>query len=380
MKLIGRTGQETPRKKVRVSRWFAALLSLFMIMAVCATVSASASPSNGAATRSSQPITIFLSNPFIGNTWRIQMENQATAEAALPEYHGDVHLVVLNSAANTPTSQTADLLTAIRAHATAIILDASSATALNSTLALACKAGIIVVSFDQVVTAPCAQKLELNYNQSAQDEMDFVAAALGYKGQILVDTGIPGGPASATMTKWWTTVFPKKFPNIHIDGTYMGEFSNGVELEAVSALLAAHREVAGVISEGSCTSDYEAFLRTGLKPLALACINQESNVETCQVNKIPCFFYTSPPWQSALAIQHVWNEVTKGTKYPQLDYIMPLVPATVSSAGARVKVKYINPVAVATVGVNYFPTMPASLVLTVTAPGLGLSAYTELHG
>src|SRR5579883_2038925 len=59
---------------------------------------------------SGKKFTIYVSNNYIGNPWRAQMENAIRAIAARPPYNQMVNLVIVNSE-NTVTSQTASLQT-----------------------------------------------------------------------------------------------------------------------------------------------------------------------------------------------------------------------------------------------------------------------------
>jgi ribose transport system substrate-binding protein len=102
--------------------------------------------------------TIYLSNNFIGNDWRQQMERVAQVVARKPPLGGRIELKVEN-ADNTVQAQLNSLKNIIRAKPDAILVNAGSSDALNQTLKKACDAGILVISFDQVVTEPrlCAR-------------------------------------------------------------------------------------------------------------------------------------------------------------------------------------------------------------------------------
>ena len=99
-----------------------------------------------------------LSNNFLGNDWRPQMERLAVLTAKQPPFRGRVSLKVVNSQSTTE-AQIADLNNIVASHPDVILVDAGSPTALNPTIARACAAGIKVISFDQIVTAKCAWKV-----------------------------------------------------------------------------------------------------------------------------------------------------------------------------------------------------------------------------
>ena len=112
----------------------------------------------GAAPRRPQdkkPYTIYLSNNFVGNDWRQQMERVADRLGDKGPLAGRVDLKIEN-VENTVQAQINSLNNIIRQKPDAILVDAGSDSALNPTIKKACDAGIVVISFDQVVTEPCA--------------------------------------------------------------------------------------------------------------------------------------------------------------------------------------------------------------------------------
>ena len=91
---------------------------------------------------------IYLSNNFVGNDWRQQMERVATVSVNKGPLKGRVDLKIEN-AEGTVQAQINSLNNIIREKPDAILVDGSSADALNPTIKKACDAGIVVISFDQ---------------------------------------------------------------------------------------------------------------------------------------------------------------------------------------------------------------------------------------
>ena len=58
----------------------------------------------------------------------------------------------------------------------AIVINAASPTALNGAVRQACNAGIVVVSFDGIVTEPCAWRITVDYKALGAEEVDQMAA------------------------------------------------------------------------------------------------------------------------------------------------------------------------------------------------------------
>src|SRR4051812_39356353 len=105
-----------------------------------------------------KPYVIYLSNNFVGNDWRQQMQRVAQVSVDKGPLKGkvDLHIEV---AEGTVQAQINSLNNIIRQKPDAILVDAASDSALNPTLKRACDAGIVVISFDQVLPDPCFSAL-----------------------------------------------------------------------------------------------------------------------------------------------------------------------------------------------------------------------------
>ena len=122
------------------------------------------------------------------------MEKTATAVTKVAPLKGKVNLIIANTN-NDPTDQINSLNQIILKKPAAIMVDASSPTALNATIERACAEGIKVVSFDNPVTAPCALKVGTNFSVSGKIGAEWLAKTLHGHGQIAMDTGLAGAPA-----------------------------------------------------------------------------------------------------------------------------------------------------------------------------------------
>ena len=59
-------------------------------------------------------------------------------------------------------------------------------TALNGAVKKACDAGIVVVSFDGIVTEPCAYRIAVDFKKLGEMQIDYFASR-GLKGNLLED-------------------------------------------------------------------------------------------------------------------------------------------------------------------------------------------------
>ena len=307
-----------------VKRAFAGAVPVMLIATLSAGITLGGGiPSASAAARpqSSSPYTIYLSNNYLGNTWRVQMEKSAEAAVALAPFKGKVVLHVENAAQTVP-AQITSLDAIIAKHPSAILIDASSPTALNPTIATACAQHIVVVNFDQPVTAPCAYRVTSNTNAAAVLDAEWIVGVLHGKGNLYLDSGLPGAPLSNAGVQLDLSVF-KKYPGIHVVGYYQSQYAIGPEQQGVASLLSAHPDVNGLISQAYCTGAIAAFQAAGhtLVPMVCAAFNG-TMVALAKDKGANGMTTANPPYLSAEALRIAVNVL--GGQKEQLHQILPL--------------------------------------------------------
>jgi ribose transport system substrate-binding protein len=245
---------------------------------------------------------IYLSNNFVGNDWRQQMERVAEVSVKKGPLAGRVDLKIEN-AEGTVQAQINSLNNIIRAKPDAILIDAASAEALNPTIRKACDAGIVVVSFDQVVSEPCAYALESDWNRIPAVLAEWIAKQLGGKGKVFVDRGLAGAPISAQLEKGYLDVL-KKYPDIEVIGNYNGEYALGPEQAGVASLLAAHPEVDGILTQGYGTGAIKALQDAGRRIVPVTAFSYNVAATTCaQTEGAKCILGSNPAYLSSEAIK-----------------------------------------------------------------------------
>ena len=305
---------------------------------------------------------VYLSNNFVGNDWRQQMLRSAEVAAKKPPLADRVTLKVENAEAPAQ-AQITSLANIIRERPDAIVIDAASGTALNPTIERACAAGIVVVSFDQVVTADCAYKLESDFDVMAKNQGEWIAAMLGGKGKVLVDRGLAGAPVSERLANGVEAVF-KRFPGIEVVGYFNGNYALGPEQEGVASLLAAHPQVDAVFTQAYATGAMKALQDAGrpLVPVAGAAFN--GTAVTCATTSgAHCVLGANPPYLSAEAIK-LAVDVLDGKKpasktvlFPSPTLATDLVKADYAPGSSIVR---IDP------GKNVFPDLAPGISLPIT--------------
>ncbi|MBV9221508.1 MAG: substrate-binding domain-containing protein [Methylobacteriaceae bacterium] len=277
----------------------------YAIVAAAALLSSVGTPT-GRAAAAEKTYKIYLSNNFVGNDWRQQMLRSAQVAVKKPPLAGRVDLTIENVETSTQ-AQITSLANIIRARPDAIVVDASSGTALNPTIEKACAAGIVVVSFDQDVTADCAYKLESDFDVMSHNQAIWMATVLGGKGDVFMDRGLAGAPISERLVKGFEDVL-KAYPDIHVIGYFNGNYALGPEQAGVASLLAAHPKVDGIFSQGYGTGAIKALQDAGrpLVPVVAAAFNGTA-VTCAQTAGAKCILGANPPYLSDEAIRLAVN-------------------------------------------------------------------------
>lgn len=195
------------------------------------------------------PPVIALSNAYYGNTWRHQMVEAFTAVAEQAKAKGEISdYVILNGdgSVNQQMSQLSDL---ILKHVDAIAIDAASETALNGIIQKACAAGIKVIAFDSIVSAPCAYKLNFDFKQYQAQLTKDVLGLVGDKGNIIVVRGVKGSAPDHDMYESQMATL-KNYPNVKVVATVYGQATGSVAQAAVANVLPSLPHVDAVLGQG----------------------------------------------------------------------------------------------------------------------------------
>jgi ribose transport system substrate-binding protein len=216
----------------------------FLLCMACAVLLAMLAP----AARAAGPV-IALSNAYYGNTWRHQMVEAFQAAADEAKKEGLISdYVILNGdgSVNQQMSQMSDL---ILKHVDAIVIDAASETALNGIIAKACAAGIKVLAFDSIVSAPCSYKLNFDFKGYMTTLTNDIMKMIGGKGNIIIVRGVKGSAPDNDMYAAQTEAL-KKFPDVKVVATVYGQATGSVAQAAVANVLPSLPRVDAVLGQG----------------------------------------------------------------------------------------------------------------------------------
>jgi len=255
---------------------FGAVIVLVVLAIVLVTVLATRTNPQTSATNKGHagPYTIALSNSYIGNTWRVEMENEFKAACATAPYKTLIKCSVYN-AGNDVSKQTQQMDNLISSHVNAIVINAASPTGLNGVIQQACSAGILVVSYDNVVTAPCALKVNTDQYKFGQQLAQYVVDSLKGKGNVVMVTGVAGTFVDEQRNKGAADVF-KNNPNIKVIAKYTGQWASDVAERNTAAQLTSLDKIDGVWCQGGTDGVIRAIL-AAKRPLPTAVAGEGEN-------------------------------------------------------------------------------------------------------
>jgi ribose transport system substrate-binding protein len=173
-----------------------ALLALFvgLLAVVAAGCGGDDSSSSGGTANSSGKKTykIGVSNTLVGNGWREEMICSVKAQALAS---GQVSEVLVHNVNGDASAQITGIRNLISSGANAIIINPADRTALDPVIKEAAARHIVVVAVDQAVDAPEAYVVTNDQVAYGKLGAQWLADALGGKGNIVEMRGISGVPA-----------------------------------------------------------------------------------------------------------------------------------------------------------------------------------------
>lgn len=212
----------------------------------------------------SDQLRIPLANSSIGNTWRLEMENTYRAALGAEPYRSQVFGEVYNSS-NDMSDQAAQLSNLISARVDAIVIDAASPTGLNGVVSQAIARGILVVSFDNIVTAPGALQVNTDQFLFGKQLALWLTHQIKGKGNIIMVTGVPGTFVDTQRNAGAMSVF-SKHPQIKIVNQFSGMWDSAVAQRNTAAVLPSLPKIDGIWAQGGTDGILKAFQSAG-RPL-----------------------------------------------------------------------------------------------------------------
>ncbi|WP_425073614.1 ABC transporter substrate-binding protein [Sagittula sp. S175] len=193
---------------------------------------------------------IALSNNYAGNSWRQAMLQTYEETGAQAVADGVVAAAdAFTTSENQATEQAAQIQNMILQGYDAIVLNAASPTALNGAVKEACDAGVTVVSFDGIVTEPCAWRIAVDFAAMGKEEVDYLASRLPEGGKLLEIRGLAGVFVDDEISKG-IHAGVEEHKQFEIVGSVHGDWAQDVAQKAVAGVLPSLPEVVGVVTQG----------------------------------------------------------------------------------------------------------------------------------
>lgn len=226
-----------------------------LLLAGC---SSAASPGGSASGGGSQATSTYMvpsktgqllvgfSNSFAGNAYRAQMilelQEQAKKQAS------DVKEVIVTDANGSVDKQLSDINDLVAKGVDILMIDAASATALNTAVERAQKAGILVVSFDNTITSTSGIAVNVDQKKFGEIGGKWLASKLKSGDSIFTLDGASGTPVNDARLAGATEAL--KAAGINVVAGAPTDWDQAKGQSATSDLLAAHPDVAGIYSQG----------------------------------------------------------------------------------------------------------------------------------
>ena len=272
---------------------------------------------------------IALSNNYAGNSWR-QAMLQSWDKVTKPAVEAGIVAAAdpFTTAENQATEQAAQIQNLILQGYDAIVVNAASPTAINGAVKEACDAGIIVVSFDGIVTEPCAWRIAVDFAGMGKSEIDYLKEALPEGGKLLEIRGLAGVFVDDEISKGIHAGVAEN-PQFEIVGSVHGDWAQDVAQKAVAGILPSLPEgiVAVVTQGGDGYGAAQAFAAAGRPTPTIIMGNRQDELawwkEQKDANGYKTMSVSIAPGVSTLAFW-VAQQILDGKEVPK-DLIVPFL-------------------------------------------------------
>jgi len=273
---------------------------------------------------------IALSNNYAGNSWRQAMLRSWEKVTSKAVEDGIVAAAdAFTTAENQVTEQAAQIQNLVLQGYDAIVLNAASPDALNGAVKEACDAGVVVVSFDGIVTEPCAWRIAVDFKQMGKDEVLYLSEKLPDGGNLLEIRGLAGVFVDDEISKGIHEGVAETGGKFKIVGSVHGDWDQAVAQRAVAGILPSlPNDIVGVVTQGG--DGYgaaQAFAAAGRDTPTIIMGNRQDELqwwkEQKEANGYETMSVSIAPGVSTLAFW-VAQQILDGQDVPK-DMIVPFL-------------------------------------------------------
>nr|WP_306265604.1 ABC transporter substrate-binding protein [Pararhizobium sp. IMCC3301] len=193
---------------------------------------------------------IALSNNYAGNSWRQAMLTSWETVTGKAVADGVVAAAdAFTTAENQVTEQAAQIQNLILQGYDAIVINAASPEGLNGAVKEACDAGVVVVSFDGIVTEPCAWRIAVDFKQMGKIQVEYLAERVPDGGNLLEIRGLAGVFVDDEISSGIHQGVAEN-SQFSIAGSVHGDWAQDVAQKAVAGILPSLSDIKGVVTQG----------------------------------------------------------------------------------------------------------------------------------
>jgi len=275
---------------------------------------------------------IAFSNNYAGNSWRQAMlkSYDIVTKKAVDDKIVAAADVFTTSDKEVPT-QAAQIQNLILQGYNAIVIDAASPDALNGAIKQACDAGIVVVSFDGIVTEPCAYRVVADFKAMGKAEVDQMAKFQPKGGNLLEIRGLAGTSIDDAIHQGILDGVAAH-PEFKIVSSVTGDWDQTTAQKAVATVLPSLPEIVGIVDQGG--DGYgaaQAFAAAGKPRPTIIMGNRQDELQWWKEQKAKDGYQTwsasIAPGVSTLAFW-VAQQVLDGKKDVPHDLLVPYLAFT----------------------------------------------------
>jgi ribose transport system substrate-binding protein len=292
---------------------------------------------------------IAFSNNYAGNSWRQAMLHSWDVVTKAAVANGVVAAAdVFTTADREVPTQAAQINNLILQGYDAIVINAASPDALNGSVKQACDAGIVVVSFDGVVTEPCAWRIVVDFKGYGEREVEFLAKHIPQGGNLLEIRGLAGTGIDDAVHKGILEGVAK-YPQFKIVNSVTGDWDQTTAQKAVTTVLPSLPPIVGVVDQGGdAYGAAQAFASAG-RPTPLILVgNRQDELKWWQeqhaANGYTSWSASIAPGISTLAFW-VAQQILDGRKDIPHDLIVPYLEIDQAGLDEAVKTTPVGSVA-----------------------------------
>ena len=193
---------------------------------------------------------IAFSNNYAGNSWRQAMLKSYDIVTKKAVADGVVAAAdVFTTADKEVPTQAAQIQNLILQGYDAIVINASSPDALNGAIKQACAAKIVVVSFDGIVTEPCAWRVVVDFKDMGKQEVEQMAKFQPKGGNLLEIRGLAGTSIDDAIHAG-ILEGAAAHPEFKIVNSVTGDWDQTTAQKAVATVLPSLPDIAGIVDQG----------------------------------------------------------------------------------------------------------------------------------